>query len=291
MSIIHHLNIMRKAFGHGTLFPKIRHKQKSAPQGSTEAPTHGFILERCSKEVSWFRHSEHHIYLKDWPSYHILQLSDLHIRSKDKWLETLCLHLQGLKPDIIVLTGDLVTKNWTAEALEYFLEQLPTSKLGCFAILGNWEYWVVSDHQEWRNTLEKYGVQLLVEESVELEHLTIVGTDDHLSGSCDPQFLRSQLCDKPTLCLTHSPEVFPQLAHAPIDIVLAGHAHGGQVSLPLLGPVWVPHGTGGFIGGWYKQNQTHLFVSRGLGWSVAPLRLFCSPEIVSIFTAGNTDRL
>ena len=290
MSIIHHLNIMRKAFGHGVLFPKIRHIRKNAPMGSWEQKAHGSVFRRISNEVSWFRHTQHYIALPSWPDYHIIQLSDIHIRAKDDWLQTLCEHLQGLEADIVVLTGDLVTKNWTQEALDIFLSSLPTAKLGTYAILGNWEHWVVSDHQNWRKVLEKYNVQLLVEEWIALEDLNIVGTDDHLAGQCDPKKWKSFLPPKPTLCLTHSPEIFPQLSYQPIDLVLAGHAHGGQVSLPILGPVWTPHGTGQYISGWYKKDQTHLFVSKGIGWSVAPLRLFCTPEIVSIFTTGSTNK-
>ena len=291
MSIIHHLNIMRKAIGHGTLFPKIRHKRMPAPLGSWEAETHGSILTRLSQEVSWFRHTEHHLSLPSWSDIHIIQLSDLHIRAKDEWLETLCLHLSGLEADIVVLTGDLVTKNWTTEALRYLLSHLPSSALGTYAILGNWEHWVVPDLQKWRELLAEYDVTLLVEEWIELENLTIVGTDDHLAGKCSPQRWLQELPTKPTLCLTHSPEIFPLLSQSSLDLILAGHAHGGQVSLPLLGPVWVPHGTGTFISGWYIHNQTHLFVSKGLGWSVAPLRLFCTPEIASIFVrTENKDR-
>ena len=281
---------MRKALGHGVLFPKIRHRQKQAPSGSQETTTHGSLFERMSNEVSWFRHTEHHISLPNWSNLHILQLSDLHIRSKNEWLETLCQHLRGLEADIVVLTGDMVTKNWTKEALNYFLSNLPTSRLGTYAILGNWEYWVVSDHQAWKKQLAKYDVKLLVEEWIKFENLTIIGTDDHLAGKCSPQLWRRKLPPKPTLCLTHSPEVFPQLAHSPIDLILAGHAHGGQISLPLLGPIWVPHGTGEFISGWYQMRESFLFVSRGLGWSVAPLRLFCTPEIVSIFTTADKDK-
>ena len=245
------------------------------------------MFSRISNEVSWFRHTEHHISLPNWSDCHIIQLSDIHIRAKDDWLETLCQHLRGLEADIVVLTGDLVTKNWTKDAVHYFLANLPTAKIGTYAILGNWEHWVVEDHKMWKNILESHGVQLLVEEWIELDNLTVLGTDDFLAGKCSPQNWIPKIPTQPTLCLTHSPEVFSEMAIPPLDLILAGHAHGGQISLPLLGPLWVPHGTGEFISGWYKQNQTHLFVSRGLGWSVAPLRLFCTPELVSIFVTDN----
>ena len=128
----------------------------------------------------------------------------------------------------------------------------------------------------------------MVEEWIELDNLTVLGTDDFLAEDVRHKDWIQKIPQHPTLCLTHSPEVFSEMAIPPLDLILAGHAHGGQISLPLLGPLWVPHGTGEFISGWYKRNQTHLFVSRGLGWSVAPLRLFCTPELVSIFVTDKT---
>ena len=102
---------MRKALGHGVLFPKIRHRRQPAPSGSWETPAHGSLFTRISNGVyAWFRHTEHHISLPNWSNCHILQLSDIHIRTKNEWLETLCQHLRGLEADIVVLTGDLVTR-------------------------------------------------------------------------------------------------------------------------------------------------------------------------------------
>ena len=64
-----------------------------------------------------------------------------------------------------------------------------------------------------------------------------------------------------------------------MHLVLAGHSHGGQVRVPGLGALWVPRGTGPYVAGWYEQDGSHLFVSRGAGWSIAPLRWGCPAEI------------
>ena len=290
MKWLQHLNIMRKARKHGNLFPQRRHQPKPAPQGSTEIPVYGgsFGSKRFRYEVEWFRHSEHHIHFDHWPTnFHILHLSDIHIRDLSDWLQKLTVEIQGYTPDLLVITGDIVTKNWKLEALEYFLSRLPKAKYGSFAILGNWEYWVVKDHQQWRQLLQRYNITLLVEDRIELQiqqHLlTIFGTDDHLAGKSHPEKWGPSLGEGPSLVLTHSPAHFQDIANYQADLVLAGHAHGGQIQLPLLGPLWVPKGTEQWIAGWHTKQRSHLFVSRGLGWSVAPIRWNCPPEIAHIW--------
>jgi len=282
--MLHYLKVMRSAAKNGRFFPKIRYRSEPAPMGSSEIAAQGNPYHRLTREVNWFRHSEHHVPISGLSrSLHILQLSDIHIRTKGPWLETLLSHLTGIQPDILVLTGDVVTTGWDQEAVNQFLKQIPKGRLGSFAVMGNWEYWSGAKPSVWRPFLQKHSITLLVEEAIHLSEITIVGTDDHLAGNSNPTQLLQNLSDHPTLVLTHSPEHFRDLVHPNVDLVLAGHAHGGQMRLPFLGPVWVPKGTGNYIGGWYQQNNSLLFVSRGIGWSVAPLRYRCPPEIASIY--------
>ena len=85
-----------------------------------------------------------------------------------------------------------------------------------------------------------------------------------------------------------TPALFPKLVHPKVPLVLAGHTHAGQIRLPKFGAFWVPRGSDHYIAGWYKRDNTHLFVSRGLGWSVAPIRVGAPPEIawIDIITDG-----
>ena len=287
MSLLQHLSIMRKAKGSGDLFPSIGQQVHSAPMGSTEYPIGGSLWSRITKEVMWFRHTKHSLQLHNWPSIHIVHLTDVHIRDEGPFLSRVISEVRGVKPDLIVLTGDLITKGWTGRAIDHFLEAL--SDVPKLAILGNWEHWVVGNISDWRHRLERFNVQLLVDEVISLSFngldVKIIGTDDHLAGTSNPDKLCNHLHDpnQPTLCLTHSPAHFDNLHPYPIDLILAGHAHGGQIRLPKLGALWVPKGTQEYIAGWYTQNNTHLFVSRGMGWSVAPIRWRCPPEIAHIF--------
>ncbi len=210
----------------------------------------------------------------------IVQLSDVHIRGIEPRLERLCAVLRTLTPDLVVLTGDVVTRGWTREAADLFLSALPPAPLGRFAIMGNWEYWGGAPPETWRWVVEKHGIPLLVNASVDLGVVQLVGTDDLLAGEPDVAGSFAGVDPaRPTVVLTHSPGLFPQLARPGVAVVLAGHTHGGQVRLPAIGPFFLPRASGVYPWAWYEQDGTWMFVSRGLGWSVAPVRWRCPPEI------------
>jgi predicted MPP superfamily phosphohydrolase len=146
--------------------------------------------------------------------------------------------------------------------------------------MGNWEHWSEAPPSVWRPLLAKYGVRLLVEEHVLFDEFAIFGTDDHLAGQSHPH--QWKFSDLPYIALSHSPAFFPKLCRDPIQLVLSGHAHGGQIRLPFLKALWVPKGTEKYVSGWFHSDKQHLFVCRGLGWSVAPLRMLCPPEAAYI---------
>ena len=282
---LEYLAIMRRARKMGTLFPQwMQSEIKSAPGGTTEAPTSGLPIHRLLKEVGWFRVSEHSIQLsKLRQSLRIVQISDVHIREQNEWLEQLNQTFIGIEGDIVALTGDIITRGWTENALHSFLSSIPRGKLCTVAVMGNWEYWSGETPESWRKKLAKYDIQLLCEEQIQTELIHVTGTDDHLAGSSHPErWLDNLPDDRPNLVLTHSPAHFARLDNPKVHLVLAGHAHGGQIRIPKLGALWTPRGTGRYIAGWYHASYARLFVSRGLGWSVAPLRFMCPPEVAII---------
>lgn len=273
---------MKRASGQGVFFPKDFGGRK-APLGTEESPTSGSFLRRMQSEYQWFRISKHKcpIVGLQKPTT-LLHLTDIHLQKPNKWLDTLCDKISSLSPDIVAITGDVVTKNWQQAAVDQFLAALPDAQFGKYAVMGNWEYWSRAEPDKWRPLLKRHGVELLREEFVELAPFTLLGTDDLLAGKPNIPTLLSSLPARPAIALTHSPAIFPQLAKDPIRLILAGHAHGGQIRPPFIGAFWVPRGTDNYIAGWYKQNNTHLYVSRGIGWSVAPIRMWCPPEIAWI---------
>ncbi len=182
---------------------------------------------------------------------------------------------------IVVITGDLVTRGWAPETVDQFLSAVPAARLGRFAILGNWEHWSDATGPDWAAQLARHGVRLLVNEAVDAGPLRIIGTDDHLAGEADIAALLRDTTG-PTVVLTHSPAYFPEVVHPNVVLVLAGHSHAGQWRIPGLGVPWVPKGTGAYVAGWYRQGSSWLHVSPGLGWSIAPVRLWCPPEMSRI---------
>ena len=218
----------------------------------------------------------------------VLQLTDVHLRSHDPALDSLCRTLGGLgalgvEPDLVVLTGDVVTRGWSREAADFFLAAVPQARLGRFAIIGNWEYWAQAPPATWKYVLGRHGIPLLMDESVQLGPIQLVGTDDQLAGAPDlEKAFAGVASSRPALVLTHSPALFDAIARPGVPLVLAGHTHGGQVVLPQLGSLFLPRGSGAYPWGWYRKGGSHLFVSRGLGWSVAPVRWRCAPEIAVI---------
>lgn len=213
----------------------------------------------------------------------LLHLTDVHLRGPAPWVTHLCETVAAVQTDLVLLTGDIVTRGWQEATVRTFLEALPDAPLGRFAVMGNWEHWADAAPTRWGRLLAEHGVTLLRDEAVALGPLQLGGTDDLLAGVPDLARLRRSLSPgRPTVVMTHSPAMFQSLAGRGVDLVLSGHSHGGQVRLPALGALWVPRGTGPYVAGWYRHRDSWLFVSRGVGWSIAPVRLDCAPELVEI---------
>jgi len=273
---------MKRAFKTGILLPNTT-PAASAPNGSREIPVQGNLFKRLRHEKDWFRVSRHQLTLKDISQpLSILHITDVHLRKSDQWLQNLISAMAGMTPDIVALTGDIVAPGWTEEAFSQFMNALPDARIGKFAALGNWDIWASNDPSQWPGKYADHGVKLLINEWQMIDNWCIAGVDDLLAGKPQPSQLLGTLPNAPTLVLNHCPALFRQLAKEPVKLVLSGHAHGGQVRLPIIGPLWTPKGSGKTIAGWSIRNESHLFVSRGVGWSVAPLRLLCPPELAWI---------
>ncbi len=276
------LRNMSRAAGKGAFFPS-RAAVQPAPGGSHDPQPRAGILARLQSEHGWLTCSHHTLPVVGLTEpVSILHLTDIHLRQPDEHLSALCHQLSQARPDLVVLNGDVVTRGWTDAAVEQLLTALPPARLGRFAIMGNWEYWAGASLELWQPRLAAHGVTLLHETWQDLGPVILAGTDDQLAGSPDPSALLASLPSRPTVLLTHSPALFPRLARPPVQLVLSGHSHGGQVRIPGLGALWAPRGTDRYLAGWYQQDACHLFVSRGLGWSVAPMRLHCPPELAWI---------
>jgi uncharacterized protein len=251
-----------------------------APGGSTDTATPWPL----GNELDHVRVTEHRVAVPGLTRpIRVLQLTDLHLRTLDAWTDALAEQIRPLRADLVAITGDVVTRGWSREAADRVLSAVPDAPLGRYAIMGNWEYWAGAPPKKWTRVVEAHGLRLLRDDNVVLPELDLVGTDDVLAGDPDLDVAFAGLDPKrPKLVLTHSPAIFPRVVRPGVKVVLAGHTHGGQVRLPFAGPFFLPRGSGPYPWGWYEHEGAWMFVSRGIGWSVAPVRWRAPPEIAFI---------
>jgi hypothetical protein len=203
----------------------------------------------------------------------IVHLSDLHSKGFGRRERRIVEVVEVVKPDLVAVTGDVVHDGNLENVRELFTRL--KAPLGVFVVRGNWENWRPPGNEA--SFYASVGVRFLVNTG-ELARgdLWIAGVDDPMSGHADfGAALSSAPPGAAKIALLHSPEVFDTIQ---TDLALAGHTHGGQVRLPIVGSVWRPPGSGRFDRGWYGK----LFVSQGIGTSLLPVRFLCRPEIAVI---------
>ncbi|MFB4210350.1 metallophosphoesterase [Shouchella sp. JSM 1781072] len=227
----------------------------------------------------------------------MVHLSDLHSAEFGDRNERLLNMVNAQSPDMIFMTGDLIdsyTSNQGegVQLMEDLVEIAPT-----YYVTGNHE-WRLDLVDELSETLTNLGVHVLRNEAVNVvvDDFTfqLVGIDDpDRSPNADPIDVTASSLQEAnvsasqelyTVLLAHRPEMFSTYQEANLDLVLSGHAHGGQIRLPLIGGILAP-GQGLFPDyseGMYEEQDTKMIVSRGLGNSLFPLRVFNRPEVIRI---------
>ena len=218
----------------------------------------------------------------------IVQLSDLHNARFGDEQKRLLDMVRAQSPDAIVLTGDIIDdeKGGYEPALEL--------ARGCAAIAPT--YFVTGNHEKLSPSyenflpeLEKTGVMDLNGKTVTLApQVTLTGAQDAgFIGLADYEGYIASLMpqtDGYHILLAHRPELFEAYARAGFDLSLCGHAHGGQIRLPLIGGLYAP-GQGAlprYTAGLYELDGLDMLVSRGLGNSVFPFRVGNRPEVVAL---------
>lgn len=224
----------------------------------------------------------------------VMQISDLHIERIGAREKKLIELVNKLAPDIIFITGDFVsTNNGIKPCIEVLKDIIPGHII--IATLGN------SDHSYKKNSIDtkllvqemkKVGVNILINESVRLtiaennfesaHNLFIVGIDDNYLW-LDNIFkaMNNLPLDAPKILLAHSPHIIEKINTTRINLILSGHTHGGQIVFPFIGALFTNptcNARKKFVSGLY-QEDTMIYVNRGIGIVVIPLRLFAKPEI------------
>ncbi len=216
----------------------------------------------------------------------IAHISDLHFGSSNNIVYGNVVSIvKSIKPSVIAITGDIVSKSEAEEESLKFIGKI--SKIApVFIVWGNWDHWSLgSALKKFKGEVESLGeVRVLINENVELEKgFYLVGVDDPYIGYDDlGKALNGTFGIR--ILLAHSPQIIDK-AKGNTDFVLSGHTHGGQVVLPFVGPIFVPlpRKFRNYVSGLYKVGNTTMYVSRGVGTSILPVRFNCPPEI-AVFT-------
>jgi predicted MPP superfamily phosphohydrolase len=194
-------------------------------------------------------------------------------------------------PDILALTGDFIDTDTHHEWIEPVLGPLRWN-VAAFAVLGNHDWW--RDHERVRACLHGLGVRVVGNgwDRIEVrgEPLTVIGHEGPwFPGAPD---LSGCPADGFRLLLSHTPDNVGWARRHGIPLMLAGHAHGGQVRLPVVGSIFVPsrHGRR-YDGGTFFEPPTLLHVNRGLSGR-EPLRFRCNPQVTRVVlrSAGTVAR-
>lgn len=215
-----------------------------------------------------------------------VQVSDLHLQSIKSYHKKLVNRLNKLKPDIIFFTGDICDRKRYLDLVDEFLSSIDYD-IKKVAILGNWENKCGLDIDKLRSVYLKHNCDLLVNESKKFNirntSVHITGVDDIVEGKPDFKLAVSNYTSADYhIVLAHCPiqrdVIKRQMNGIPVDLVLSGHTHGGQITLLGYTPI-IPSGSGIYLKGWYKDSIPHLYVSKGIGTTIVPLRLGSRAEI------------
>lgn len=224
---------------------------------------------------------------KEFEGLRVVQISDLHVgpyASKED-VERVVADVNRLKPDIVAITGDFVSLSADniypcAEALK---ELRP--RLGTYGVLGNHDF--ATDPDAIADALRSAGINMLRNQadhlSVGSQRLWIVGVDDvYLFQDDLPGAMADVPSNSNTILLCHSPDIAEQAIDMPIDLILVGHTHGGQVRLPIFGAPFLPVHNPQYEAGLFTVGQSLMYVNRGLGVVYPPFRFMSRPEITVI---------
>jgi len=235
------------------------------------------ILYAWQVEPFWIEVSHHRIVAGLKSPIRLMVLCDLHTRGFGRLEKRVLEDINSEHPDLIVVIGDCFTPGADHTAAHQLLSQLK-APLGVWLVRGNWENWnPVADEPAFYGSA---GVRLLVNSNgAPRADLSIVGFDDPWTGQPSLELAEKNLPEKTyRIAIFHSPIYFDEIAGR-YPLCLAGHTHGGQLKFPIIGPLWLPGGCGRYLEGWYERNGSKLYVSRGVGTSVLPIRFLCRPEI------------
>jgi len=225
--------------------------------------------------------------------YRIAQISDIHFDeyTEPSFVRRVVGEVNRLAPDLVLLTGDYISNTplggqFAGGAMLRCAEVLRA--LACplrFAVMGNHDS--ILGAPTIRPILAAVGIPLLVNQHVAIERagqrLWLCGIHDPVTHIPDLESAIPEKPDGPVLLMSHGPDYADNVLAHPrgvlVDVMLAGHSHGGQVRLPIIGALHLVDGGRKYVQGLFRLGRMQLYVNRGIGTVGLPFRLNCPPEI------------
>jgi predicted MPP superfamily phosphohydrolase len=216
----------------------------------------------------------------------VIQISDLHLQSIKHEHKLLAEKINKIKPDLLLFTGDSIDRGKRMHLFDEYLS-LFDQDIKKVAILGNREYKRGISIDNLKSIYARHNTDLLINESklytIANHKISITGIDDLVGGKADfPLAMKSYRPADHHIVLTHCPAhrdiILKQRGDIPIDLILSGHTHGGQVRILGYAP-YKPEGSGRYISGWYEEENPPLYVSKGIGTTALPIRFGSRAEI------------
>jgi predicted MPP superfamily phosphohydrolase len=215
----------------------------------------------------------------------LAQLTDLHLGFlvSESFVEGIVHRTNKLRTDAIVCTGDYVHERNTLEEIERVWPILAKleAKHGVYSVLGNHDHWADADRSLY--WLDRTGQNIRHQCKPvykDGERILIGGAGDYWEDEL--QIDKTFACSDEDECrvlLAHNPDSVDTHFRTPVSLVLSGHTHGGQVVLPFFGAPILPVKNKDYSSGLISTPRTQLFISRGIGWAIYPVRFNCYPEI------------
>lgn len=204
-------------------------------------------------------------------------------------LDRIVAKINAENPDLVIFTGDLIGSSGdftvNPEAIAQSLGQIQAT-YAKVAVIGNHEY-ALLDQYNYEDLMEAGGFTVLVDDWLDITELNVrlLGLDDVYRGNPDTTLADEALDGTYNILITHEPDIVDKMASDQVQLVLAGHTHGGQISLPYLTEKILPANGKKYVKGLFSigsEGQTKLFVTKGTGMTKLPFRFMNVPEIVAI---------
>ena len=228
---------------------------------------------------------------KNLDGFKIIHLSDIHHSpfTNIEHIKRAVKIANRLKPDMFVLTGDYVSHETQYIAPVAKVLGKLRSEFGTYACLGNHDHW--TDAASVTGHFREEGINVLINEGFRFEgrggSFWLAGVDDHMVGLTDvPAALKGSYPDEMKLLLAHNPIIFRKAVRAGVDLTLSGHTHGGQVKIRDDEKRILPRRR--LSSGLHRRKSSQIYITRGIGTVVLPVRYQCPPEI-SLLTMRSAE--